>query len=151
MSHYFYISPEEYEIAERNGIGREILRHRIQYLSWTKERAITTPVRKRNMSKVPWRELAEKNGINRSTFHARIQCGWDVEKASTTPVKTMREKIEFLMDMNEKRRKYPSEILKEMKRNDICYSTFCKRVKRGIDLETAATVSPWSLSAKGMR
>jgi len=43
VSHYFYITPEEYQIAEQNGISAATLEARVRSLAWKKERAIYTP------------------------------------------------------------------------------------------------------------
>ena len=38
----YYITPEEYEIAERNGVCASTLNRRIRDLGWEKDIAITT-------------------------------------------------------------------------------------------------------------
>ncbi len=44
MNYYdFYITPEEYEVAEKNGIDKRTLEQRIREYGWDKERAITIP------------------------------------------------------------------------------------------------------------
>jgi hypothetical protein len=40
----YYITPEEYEEAERNGISRKHVNYRIRQFGWGKQKAITTPV-----------------------------------------------------------------------------------------------------------
>ena len=42
----YYITPEEYEEAERNGVDAFNLERRIRLLGWNKQRAINTPLRK---------------------------------------------------------------------------------------------------------
>lgn len=37
MSHHFYITPEEYKIAESNGISAILLEQRIRQLAWDKK------------------------------------------------------------------------------------------------------------------
>ena len=39
----YYITPEEYETAERNGISRVLLDKRVRDLLWDKETAINKP------------------------------------------------------------------------------------------------------------
>jgi hypothetical protein len=41
----WYITPEEYEEAEKNGISRDTLEHRVRYLAWNKEDAVNKPLR----------------------------------------------------------------------------------------------------------
>lgn len=40
-----YITPEEYKIAERNGISNKTLEDRIRRQNWDRERALTKPTR----------------------------------------------------------------------------------------------------------
>lgn len=42
----YYISPEEYELASKIEITPFTLERRIRLLGWSKQRAMTTPVRK---------------------------------------------------------------------------------------------------------
>ncbi|MCC3939760.1 MULTISPECIES: hypothetical protein [Bacillus cereus group] len=81
----YYITPEEYEIAEKNGVCASTLRSRIYDLCWSKERAIDTPPIKNHL----WREVKDvalSNGIAMKTFEKRIKLGWDFERAINTPI-----------------------------------------------------------------
>lgn len=81
-----YITPEEYAIAERNGISRKRLEARIRVDGWEKERAIYTKIRKPKTSK-KIRDLAKENGITYQTLMTRInQLGWNQYDAATVPV-----------------------------------------------------------------
>lgn len=81
-----YTTPEDYKLAEKNGIKRPTLERRIRTLGWDKQKAITTPPQKQtDLSK--WREIAKKNGINKGALRKRIMVyGWDPERAVTEPI-----------------------------------------------------------------
>ena len=127
----YYITPEEYEIAERNGICRVTLKSRILELGWDKKTAITKPPRKTkdygNYSKV-----AAANGISNQTFIDRVGRGWSEEKAATTPIMNRKQCVKAMTD---KTSKYPKEFIQLAKENGICYQTFATRVIRGMSYE----------------
>lgn len=73
-------------------------------------------------------ELAASNGISRRVLSYRIRdFGWSKQKALTTPV--------------QKRSKYPQWAMDLAVANNIQITTFQNRVRRGWDLESAATLS----------
>lgn len=79
-----YITPDEYEQAAANGISADTLKRRIHAYGWDKQRAITTPVQKRDD---PFIRLAAQNGISEGTYLKRIySLKWDKERAATTPL-----------------------------------------------------------------
>ena len=126
----WYITPEEYRIAEKNGIKRDTLEKRIRYHGWDKERAITEPIKGSKYKK--WVQLAKKNGISSSVFYQRVnRLNWSIKKAATTPI-------------NSTKHKYPKWIKEELKKNGIKYYTFLKRIENGWDLERAYTERTWS-------
>lgn len=64
----FYITPEEYEIAVKNGIGKVALENRIRKHGWDKERALTQPTQKQvNNSK--WYPIAEAMVFQKNCFY----------------------------------------------------------------------------------
>ena len=81
----YYITDEEYAIAERNGISKDTLNFRIRRMGWNKERALNTPARKYT-DRTKQIEIAESNGISRRTFYDRLADGWKVEDAYTIPI-----------------------------------------------------------------
>ncbi|MGN4897763.1 hypothetical protein ACTFSB_28320 [Bacillus cereus group sp. MYBK14-3] len=91
MGVYFPVpSWDDYETAKKNGIPRKNVDQRVQYLGWTIEKAITTPLLpKCNRPKYKgYAELAEKNGIPYKTFTARVNgLAWTLERAASTPVR----------------------------------------------------------------
>lgn len=136
IKHDFYITPEEYEIAEANGIDKHTLEERIRKQFWDKERAISQPKRKRGKY-TNWYKIAESNGISRGTFIARVnESGWSCERAATEPIKTVKEKA---IIMAESRRKYPAEVYATLKANGINRNTFIARIRRGWTVERAMT------------
>ena len=93
----FYITPEEYEIAEKNGIDGWNLERRIRYLGWSKKKAIYTPKRKRDTRYSSLAKKAIKNGITRKAFYMRIKRGMCPIKASEKPMLSNKE---ILMKMD---------------------------------------------------
>lgn len=89
-----YITPEEYEIAKRNGVNSKNLYNRIKLLGMSKEEAINRPARKKmkNGELEKWSKLAEKNGISYGTFCKRVYTSkWSLEEAATTPILSNKE------------------------------------------------------------
>lgn len=134
----FYITPEEYEQAAKNGISAQRLEVRIRSFAWSKEKAVHTPPQKKK-PRIPkeFMDLAEKNGIPYNTLRDRVHNrGWSYEKAATTPREDKKKKADFA---REHCRKYPPEILELIKRNNINYNTFRQRLRSGWSMEEAAT------------
>ena len=94
----YYITPEEYEKAEKNGIDGWNLERRIRYLAWDKQKAIYTPKRKRDTRYSSLAKKAIDNGITRKAFYMRIERGMCPLEASKKPMLSQKEK---LMKMNE--------------------------------------------------
>ena len=137
----FYITPEEYGIAFKNGISKKNLERRIRDCGWDKKKAISLPIRKQKKNMKKWIQLAEKNGISLSTFYRRINKNWDIEKAATIPTGTTKDVIGKMIN---KHKKYSDEVLNLIKKNNIPYKTFTGRLKRGWSIEKASTTSPLS-------
>lgn len=136
MSHYFYITPEEYLMAKQNGISAATLEVRIRTLAWKKEKAINTPPHKKHRI-ADWIKIAEQNGIcYRTLIYRANRLGWDMERAATQPLQDREAQAKLA---HEKSRIYPTEILETAKRNGINYDTFRNRVKRGWSMYDAST------------
>ena len=99
----YYITDEEYEIAEKNGISRDTLNFRIRRMGWDKERALTTPTRKYT-KRGKQIEIAESNGIGRTTFYDRLADGWKVEDAYTVPVMNRQQILEKMWKERDRKR-----------------------------------------------
>ncbi|MBJ8026000.1 MULTISPECIES: hypothetical protein [Bacillus cereus group] len=123
----YYITPEEYEIAEKNGVCASTLRSRIYDLCWSKERAIHTPPIKNHL----WREvkdIALSNGIAKNTFEKRIKLGWDLNQAITQ--RPMNSKEIAKMREQKKKRVFTNEQIRRARLNGISYSRLWERVKK---------------------
>ncbi|MEJ9219531.1 hypothetical protein P4H46_15305 [Paenibacillus glucanolyticus] len=144
MGHYFYITPEEYTIAQKNGIRPDMLDRRVREQGWPKERAMTTPPRKLT-DRSRWWKVAEKNGLNYNTFMNRIKLGWPEEKAATQPLRTEEELKAQALHATDHVRRYPEKYLRLAEENGIPYHTFHHRVKYcKWDMERAATEPIWT-------
>ncbi|MDP4158401.1 MAG: hypothetical protein Q8911_01375 [Bacillota bacterium] len=138
MAYSYYITPEQYEIAAKNGIRANTLNTRVRSYGWSIERAISQPIQKHYV----WGELlkvANKNGIGYKTFYTRIKRGMTPQEAASIPVKT---KEEVVNTMTERTRKYPKFFLDLARSNGISKDTFGYRMRRGWDPMDAATLKP---------
>ena len=148
MDRDYYITPEEYEIAEKNGISRDVMSKRVRGLCWRKQRAMTEPIRKHTKRK-HWAELAKENGISYNTFMTRVNdLKWDEERAAT-------EKIHDMDEIRARRvqgkRRFPQELVDLAASNGIGYNTFYSRVKNRMTPEEAATTPILTKSEAGRR
>ena len=99
----YYITDEEYEIAEKNGISKDTLNFRIRRMGWDKEKALTTKTRKYT-DRTKQIEIAKANGIGRSTFYDRLADGWKVEDAYTIPVMDSKQILERMWKERDRKR-----------------------------------------------
>ena len=124
---YFYITPEDFKIAEENGISKDTLLSRVRKLGWDIDKAITKPVRvKRKFTKEEIKTM-EENGVNQNIAANRMYWGWNLEEAITKPKKRGRQYV------------YPEWVYKEADKNGISYSALGNRIRRGMSLEEACT------------
>jgi hypothetical protein len=137
----YYITPEEYEEAERNGISKELLENRIRNMYWDKRRAITQPKRPRNIILTKEQcKTARENGISSKLIYSRTkQLNWSIEKAITTPIAT---KTEVLRNLALKRQKHSNKYLEIAIKNGIAPQLFRNRIYFGWSEEDAATIKP---------
>lgn len=81
-----YLTPEDIEIAVKNGIREDLVKRRFYDYGWTKEKALNHPYN--NLSeRQEMIDLAKSNGIRWRTFYHRVSRGWDPLKAATTELK----------------------------------------------------------------
>lgn len=135
----FYITDEEYELAESKGISQYTLNYRIRELGWSKSKALNTPIQKHRRNQYP-KHIMDKvkaNNINPRAFRWRVENGWDIERACTEPTLPPDNPVRISRTA-EKRRKYPIELVRLAEKNGISKSTFQRRVKKGMDMYTAA-------------
>ena len=137
MSHWFYITPEEYARAAVNGVSAQLLDVRIRSLAWEKERAIKTPPHDKRRLPKEWIARAKQNGICYSTYKYRVNVlGWDLERAATQPLQDRKAQAR---DAYEHSRKYPAEMKELAIQNGIPERTFHRRMRVGWDALEAAT------------
>ena len=127
----YELMPEDYALAESNGISKELLKQRFYKNGWNKAKAMCHPVRKRT-DRTKWLSIAEENGINRGAFYERVQRGWGEEKAATVPIGKSRTHLGPTG-------KYPSDMIELAEKNGISAERFRERVRRGWSYQDAAT------------
>ena len=152
MAKHKYITPEEYAIAEANGIGHKNVDRRVRGLDWSIERAITEEL---NISEFPKeiRELAKANGIGMKTLATRIyRDKLDHIEAATKPLMPREESLKKAQNS---RRKYDPKMVALAKENGIDYSTFQKRVRLRKMTEYDAATKPkegrWGEAEKALQ
>lgn len=145
----YYISPEEYDIAESYGVSQRLVNDRIRDRGWEKKRALTTPTQiQKDRSEIVAK--AKLNGISYNQLMARLHIGWNEERAATAPIRNAKEHSENALKMCQLNRKLPVEMLKLAEENGIKYSSFTHRLRAGWDILRAAT-TPTSYSNGAMR
>lgn len=130
---YFYVTPDDYDIAEKNGIPQNIVYDRVINGGWDVDKAVSKPVRKKKYSN--WIKKAAQNGISRHTFYARVKRGMSLEEAVTKEVMTLNQAAEIA---RANIRKKPSWVRTAME-NGIKRHTFYARVYKGWSKAEAAT------------
>src|SRR5699024_10771102 len=125
----YYITPEEYEIAEQNGISRVLLDKRVRDLLWDKETAITKPPKTQDYSLSKYADIAEQNGIHCNTFFTRVRSGMPPEKAMMKP---LQDKKKWGKEMSRRRNKrYPNFVYEKIKEIGLTASNFHQRILTG--------------------
>lgn len=131
---YHYITPEDEEIAEGNGINQHALWQR-RDRGWDIDRAITEPLRVETPYQPiwgKWEAVATEHGISRRLFYHRVKLsGWSEKRAATSPLGSRKNKGYFTDD----------EISK-MKRLGIGRSTARNRIKVSGWTREEATSTP---------
>lgn len=121
-----------YDLAKSNGISKQLVRIRHYQYGWPLERAVTQPKQVINPYLEDYKK-AVNNGLDLSyqAFVNRIENGWTVEEASTTP-KRQNPKNKKLNEYQ----KYRDIALA----NGISLQTYSARIRNyGWDYERAAT------------
>lgn len=75
-----YMTPEDYNIARKNGISYKIAYERFHNSLWSKQRTITEEVKKKPIWET-YKEQALENGVSYQVFRKRIRCGETPEMA----------------------------------------------------------------------
>lgn len=135
MNRSHYITPEEYDTAAANGISYSCLTKRIRYYNWDRQTALTKPAQRD--SHINYSKIAQANGIKYATYQKRVvRYHWSPERAATTPPQN---KLELLREIQQSNRKVSIEIHSIREENGIPYSTFMQRIRKGMDVNKAAT------------
>lgn len=132
MENYYYITPQDYEDAEKNGICKDTLETRVRKLGWSVKKAKTKEVRKKYEISEELLEIAKSKGITRGVIADRLRQGWSIEEACTRPKKGGRQ------------RKYPDWVYELADKNNISYSTVNHRILSGWNFEEACTIATMS-------
>ena len=135
MGYSFYISPQDYSTAERNGISARLLTDRVRVWGWDKRKAMINKPKKQTPRK-EWLDIARVNGISTASFYKRVNNGMSPEKASTIPLMDKETKIN---NMAAVKRKYPKAYEDTAVANGISKKTFVTRMRRGWSAFRAAT------------
>jgi hypothetical protein len=77
-----YLSPKDFETAKKNGISEERAKVRFYRRKWSKERAITQPIKQPQHD---WALYKNKSLVSMQTFYQRIKKGLSPEEAALTP------------------------------------------------------------------
>lgn len=132
----YYITPEDYERAETNGISAQLLEQRVRVYGWDSVKASTQSIRKQQ-DRSEWRAVADQNGITPDAFYGRLKRGWDPELAATRPLV---DQAESLRNARELRRKHPQDLADLAVQNGLSKTLFRSRVRiYGWDPLRAAT------------
>ncbi|PEM30184.1 hypothetical protein CN598_12730 [Bacillus wiedmannii] len=130
------MTQDHIDLARSNGIDYQTLWKRYNYYDWSLEEATTKPLNERRVSEhKPYIDVAQVNGICRSTYLTRVDRGMPPEEASTKKVaKRGRPK-----GASGKNKPYTDEQLQQAISNGISRMTLNQRLKRRWDLERALT------------
>jgi hypothetical protein len=94
MSFEWYITPEHYDQARKNGISKDTLDYRVKNLVWDIQKAISTPPKVQKKTSLHWRQIAKRNRIPYQAFQKRVNIyGWDQERAATESLQDRQEAI----------------------------------------------------------
>jgi len=130
MEFRYYITPEDYKIAEMNGICVKTFYSRVMKLGWTIERA-STELKHRQFTKTITNTMLKtlkENGISIEAFRNRVQrSNWSIEKALNTPILT---KIECSILGGNVKRKITEEQYVAAELNGINRFTLKQRILR---------------------
>lgn len=100
----YKLTDEDYRIAwEKHKISKTTLRARIYKSKWSKEKALNTPIQKKESI---YLRKAKENGILPQTYFTRIWRGWSKEQACSTPPMWVKKTNSKIVKQNKIKRKY---------------------------------------------
>lgn len=90
MENFFdYLTEEDYERAEKNGITSRLLEQRVWNYGWDVKDAVEMPKKVRVCRSAlwdKWKDVALENGISREIFVKRVtEYKWEEDIAATKP------------------------------------------------------------------
>jgi hypothetical protein len=94
-----WLEKEDYQAAEKNGIGYNMLYRRVYQMGWDVGKAINTPPRKYQFREQKWLRIALENGVKKKTFLTRVYKGMSPEEAAKKPVKKLRATMEDMVNL----------------------------------------------------
>ncbi|AFU16932.1 gp38 (plasmid) [Bacillus thuringiensis MC28] len=142
----YYITPDEYKRAEKNGISRCTLNGRVRVSMWDKEKAITEPLTHKDSQWSRWKEVAKKHGVGYQTYYHRVKRGLEPFEAATRPVMEKEQIFQKGRTAQAHKRVFTDEELRIATSNGIQYQTALYRYRKGgWNKEDAITKPPLSL------
>lgn len=100
----YYLTDDDYKKAwDKNRITRTTLRARVYNYKWSLEKAINTPIQKKESI---YLKKAKENGILPQTYYTRIWRGWSKEQACSIPPMWVKKSNENIIKENRVKRKY---------------------------------------------
>jgi len=93
MKYNYYITPNDYELALKNGISNSTLTFRVRKYAWDIEKACTKPVKKKKIVSNEIRAILIKNNISLNAYKMRLTIGWSLERALNTTTMTRKETL----------------------------------------------------------
>ena len=140
---YFYITDDDFETAEANGIKTLTVKNRVYRDGWDIDRAITQPVEKHDPFCKGWHDWKDKALVSKSTYLSRVRKGWTYEEAALTKPMTHSE-------ASRKKRKYSEELYRIARENGISEGVVRYRVSQmKWDIEKAITTPLMSKGEAG--
>ena len=138
LKRYFHITPDDFEVAKRNGLTEKIVKERVYRLGWDIDSSINKPKRRMKEKTVFTSEdkyIIVKNGLTTRNVTERMYQGWTKEKAINTP---KLDKTKNLKPRN--KYKYTNQETEIAKKNGINKGTFYKRIANKWTVEEAFTI-----------
>ena len=100
---YEFLNEDDFATAKANGLSYDVVYKRFYYSNWSKEDAISKPVRVQQPSLWSvWMKTAVENNVSRYLFYYRTKkLGWEPETAATTPSQGRGRKRVFTKEQEE--------------------------------------------------
>lgn len=142
-----YSMYELWQMRKIDNLSQAIIQNRINCCHWDIDKALSTPVKGRNVlfeyngnmyTSTELEKICKIPGVTRQTINDRIQGGWSVEKAITTPIINVGAKL-YRYHNKEYTLK---ELIKFAKYDSLSINTLRNRIKKGWDIQEALDTPP---------